>query len=896
MKKLIRSIIVVLAFTMLFSMTVFAEGTGGSGTGGGGNGTGNGTVINAPSCKKTGFVFYIVDGGGNIVAEPKSAVSFNVYPDSTHFIYLKMRFGGRVMNSITNGSIQDCPAWNGLAPFNSNTSGNGGVIKNHLISNGANGKPDAINFIQFYWGESMADSFIDNDDYYLIIEPFLWSSLYRSSTYLGNACCTSIGWVLLREAYSCPEGSSNSTYILGNLPNSMAFDIPVLGTPAPTNLSDIHSYSDLKTFGYGIISVWSSELGNTPIEPEPISIENADAIKSDELNYIYKNFSGSRNNWSSFNVESIEMLDYAAHTSDTDWRMDDFEVTDNKSGDLWGFKGNNVLFYRPATGLWAESTATKTFAYDAEVFPQYSYNISRALWSDNLVLCKFYGATGNGSPTASNLRDYAKNQLGIETGNTGSVTGVSAGKNIDATYGVVKQDRYSFKGTTTEYWKEYEVVGVDDKGTEDTSDDTDTYDWVEHNNGLESSEISYTVNHYVDKYKTYDTGVVNSNAAGDIAYKVRFGGTGIPVVKAGFVTQSSDILKMFPEVAMKMYYTTQTSTYYDELRQIIVYVMGEYERKTHVPMIHTYSVGFTFGSTPQGRSIVVPATTGTNAQDLVADWERKTDKTQEYMQVMPQGGSFETGTTNNPKITVFSYALDVQDETNGEHLKSEWGNTFNGKAYHDDFVNSLANSLEVNIKMKTYDISGSMTNEYDFKDSFDISITQTKFLNEYTLNIEYMDGAVTNKSEIISKIMSYSAVSEDVATAAYDSWGLEQVLGDMLISSTDADNGSKNKFYDEEAHSLCIKIYQSNIVFGNVLLDDKADYGSSTEQNLFDITQNGKSGVQARFFMDLYFTDDYLNLGGYGFDVADMHYLIKDAEIEGSRFIVSNITTSDMRW
>lgn len=897
MKKIFKSIILILTLTMFFSITVFADGdTGGSGTGGTGGGRGHGSVINGPSFKKTGFVFYIVNGSGSIVAEPKTAVSMNVYPDETHISYIDTRFGGRIGLSITNGSIQDCPAWGGYTPFNSNTSGNGGVIKNHLISASGANSYYCTDFIDYYWGSSVKDAFLDNDDYYLIIEPFLWTSLYKGSEYLGNVVGTTTGWVTARQENACPEGSSNSTYTVGNLPNSMAFDIPVLGVASPTSLTGTHSYADLSSFGYGIIAVWSSSLGDDGDEPEPVHIEKEDAIKSNELNYIYKNFSGSRENWSSFGVESIELLDYVEHYDDENWDMDDVTVTDNKSGSLWSFKGNNVLFYRPATGLWAESSATKTFAYDAEVYPQYSYNISRALWGDNLVLCKFYGNTGNGASNARTLRNYANNQLGISTGNSGSVTAVTAGTNVDATYGTTKQDSYSYTASSTEYWDEYEIVGSHIEGEGDDAHSVDDYDWVTHSASVESEEVSYTVTHYVDKYKTYDTGIVNNGNAGDIAYKIRFGGNGVPVIKAGFTTQSSDVLTMYPEVMMKMYYTTQTSIYYDELTPIDVYVLGEYARKTYAPMIHTYSVGFTSGTTPKGKSIVTPATTGSNAVELVKTWENRTGSVQDYMQVMPQGGTYEVATTNNPKITVFSYALDVQEETNGEHLKSEWGNSFNGRTYHDEFAQSLASSIKTNVKMKTYDISGSAVSEYDLNGSYDISDTQINFLNEYTLDIEYKDGAITNKSEIITKIKECSAVDTATATAAYESFGLEQVLNDMLISSTDADNNSKNKFYDEEAHSLCIKIYQSSIIFGNILLDDKADWGSSTGQNAYDITQNGKTGVQARFFLDLYFENEYLSFGGYGFDVTDMHYLIKDAEIEGSRFLVSNITTSDLKW
>ena len=52
---------------MLMTIPVSA-GAGGSGEGGGGQGIGGDETINPPSWKKTGFIYYIIDEGGNIVA------------------------------------------------------------------------------------------------------------------------------------------------------------------------------------------------------------------------------------------------------------------------------------------------------------------------------------------------------------------------------------------------------------------------------------------------------------------------------------------------------------------------------------------------------------------------------------------------------------------------------------------------------------------------------------------------------------------------------------------------------------------------------------------------------------------------------------------------------------
>lgn len=911
MKKLLRYIVLILTMILMSSTLVFAEGACGSGEEGFGGGTGSGSIINGSSYKKSGIITYLIDENGNIVSDVKSMVCFNKYPDDSHYMYLKTRYDNVVLDRITNGSLQDSPfdfLKNGV--LNSNTSGNGKKIKNALISKSGENSYYATDFIDYYWGASMKEKFLD-EKLFLILEEFSWQGLYNQSTYLGDACCSSIGWISMREQYQCPEWSNGSTYILLNFPESMFYDVSVVGVPAATATGSRHTYDEIKTYGYGIIAVWAEDMGKT--ETEEVVNVNSDAILSNELNYIYKNFSGTRSGIKDgFEISKINMKSIAKHKSGYQWSMDNYTVSETISGDLWGFKGANALFYRTANcsdnAVWKTKSATKSFDDDAVAQPQYAFNISRALWGDNLVLCNYLGKTSNTyvSSTSAKYKNFAIDKLGFTWGNKSTANGVSAGANIDGTIEITKSDTYTFKGSTTERWKNWEQTGshkeTDENGEEKTVPD---YGYVNKTASLESAEISYTVTHYLDKYKPYNYSTIEYGNAGDIAFLDRLGinsnnNINLPAVKVGFVTQSSEDLIVYPEVAMKMYYTAETDTLdgnTGEIEEVDVYVMGEYARQTKSPILHTYTASFSSGISAKGTCIVTPNSVGTRVFDLAERWEDATGDIQDNMFVINQGGNFVVATENNPKVTVVTYALDVSSSVDGENLKSDWGNSFDAKSYHNQAVQTIANDLDFKVTGRYYKIDRSIVKEYDFTQNVDMQDLEVALLDEETIDIVYKDGVIENKDDIIAKIKSYSGLDSDDAIDVYNSWGLDEILDAMFVSSTDPDNNSRNKFYDEESHALCIKVYRSKIVYPQFMFEDKVDFGDSLSQDAYDITKNGTTGVQARFYFDMFFKSDSLDFNGYTFNMTDKKYLMKDAEIIGTRFVISNMTSiDDIKW
>lgn len=890
MKRLLKSLILILVLSLSLGVVTFAEGTSGSGTGGSGSGTGSQTVINGASWQKSGFVYYIVDKNGNIVAEPQARVSFDKYPDASHVYQLYTRFGNKKVSKL-NGSMQDLNIWWQKPPFNESSSGNGSYIKNWLLTK-TDDRYNVLRFITQVWDEATAKSFSDNDQY-LIIEPFIWCGVYKDNKHMANIVGTTLGFVQAREKLGCSTNGLETRYSLGNLPNSMAFDIPVLGVAAPSSLNGKHSFEELKSLGYGVIAVWSSEVKPDPNPPTPNHTEeNADAIKSNELNFIYKNFSGSRTgSKDGFEIQKIDMNDFREHTSDTDDYIDDFTVSESKTGDLWSFKGNNVLFYRPANGLWKIAKDTKNFNKDNQVYPQYTYNISRALWKDDLILCNFKKAKINGGLSEETIREYAKSQLGIESGNTGKVTQVSSGINVDSTYGVSKSDSYSFKGSTKEHWKTYDKVGshIENEGlpNEITVDD---YDWVNHEADIESGEISYSVTHFVDKYKAPDTGVVTNSKIQTIAFKTYVAGTRA-CNRAALILQGNSQLKVYPEVKMTMYYTGNTSTYLDGVLPLQVYIMGEQARKCQPAVICFWQSGFTSGMNLTGKTGVDNALTGTKAFEWAKTWQ-KDGNFQDYFPVCAQGGSFQTRTINNPVVKLTTISLDVLDNVNGQSIKSAWGNSYNSKNVHESFVSAIENNLETKVEMKRFTNNNMQFGGTD-EMSYDISDTKINYLGTDKIALNYEDGMIKNRAEVISFISKKCGVGASEAETILANSGIEQELDEMFVTNKDADNNSKDKWYSEDSITLCLVSHQSNLVLGNILFSDKQDYGSSLSQDANDITKNNTLGVQVRFYFSLFLNSDVLSVEGYDFDVSSMRYLIDQTEIKGARFLLSNVTTHD---
>lgn len=895
MKRVLRVLLIVLLL-MSNSMTVFA-GSGGSGTGGSGGGTGSGTVINPPSRFKTGYVYYIVDGSGNIVAEPEARVSGSERPDSGHIMGLETRFGSRIVPSI-EGSMTTCSTWWNCQPFGANGQGYGGVIKQWLISPTSEGGYNCIDFITSRWGQAMADTFMERDDLILCVEPFMFSSLYNGSDYVADLCATSIGWVKARQAIGAPLWSSNSTYPVGNLPNSMAFDIPVLGVPAPTNLVGTHPYELILAEGYGIVSCWSSEVGKKPEEPSPHSTSNADSIKSNELNFIYADFGGKRSG-ATIDVPMIDMNDFREHVGEPEDRIDDYEVIESKSGDLWNFRGNSVLYYRPASGLWKYSPEAKLFGKDEQTYPQYAYNISRMLWNDDLKICNYKSSVA-GSRTEPKVIDggtnelisYADSILGIKSADKGIQTSVSAGVDIDATYGVSKADSYSFYGTTTEYWQEeVEIESDDDDSTEVTEGivETPETEWVEREATINSDTYSYSVTHYVDKYKAPardDVVADTTNIGRHIQEAV---GSSYP--RVGFTGVGASILKVNPEVEMVMYvHESEYTSFSSTPSPTRIVMMGEYLRKCRPPVIMYYQTTIPSGNM-QGKSYVDTALDGTKAFEWSERWGRNTDGT--TYQVAAQGSGFSSYTTNHPVINCVTIGLDVQESVGGQNVKQDWSNNYSPLGIHNSFVSNLNANLDVEVILSRFNERGHKFGE-DFYMSFDEEESSVVPLDGASFDIIVANGAIVNEEECIAFVKQCcSGITEADARTLWEQSGIASNVEEMFLSNSEAN--SSGNWYQEDSMCLRLACYKSAIHRGELIFSDKNDYGSSTKQSELTSAINDTAGVQVRFFYNLMHDEETINIEGFDYNVGDVKYLIKDTEILGARYLISNATTADWR-
>lgn len=255
MKKLLKTIFLVVMLILVFSTTVFAgdlddNGTGGSGTGGSANLNGR----DGASYAKTFFLIYTCDGAGNATSpivvrstygnEPVSTSGAPIVPVYT------TRFGQLATEEQFDG---EAIAW-GKPPFTGSGSGMGEYIKlwltkpYHDVDTGA----EWVLRNYLHMSDEQILAWADKEDSYLCIESGMYAGVYSGTSHRG--------WVLSGGTTDWARFTSPDNYLGNythrNLPNSLAFDKAWLGLQPPSDISNKHSSGDiLSSTGYGIIAV-----------------------------------------------------------------------------------------------------------------------------------------------------------------------------------------------------------------------------------------------------------------------------------------------------------------------------------------------------------------------------------------------------------------------------------------------------------------------------------------------------------------------------------------------------------------------------------------------------------------------------------------------------------------
>lgn len=919
MKKLIRSIIVVLAFTMLFSMTVFA------GTGGNGDSSEEGKVdpnasVSGFSKLRSGYLIYITDAAGSPVSDVVLVPFASAPASNVHRQGLVTRVTSTSYTGIYSGTIST--ATNGgfnTPPLDVTTGGTyGASMKSWLLADDdGNGMANAYSLIENLFGDNMKSAFKDND-YYLCIEAVAWMGLQSSE----NPVMVAGTSMTLNKIYN-QLGSTYMNFLRqARLPHSGYLQYAWAGCSVPTiHAGQRESIADVTAVGngYGIIMCRSTEIGTPPdTPPEPANVDSDDYLKANELNYIFPDFipsttaGRSSDHYSSINGGSnkVNMADknnWDYVNTDGVYRNCElqggiWQVSEGISSDAVSFYGkSNCLFYRAGAGQWKKPSEDKVFSEGAgDVYPGYGYMISRTLWGDNLTVCEYKESSDiNTRSNKNEIRAFLTNRIKMQIGHDGGHTGVSAGTNVESKVSTTKHASYTFKGVATETFEYYTQVDTDDKGTEDTDDDEPIYDWVEDSANIEQkvpvTEIDYSLTHALYKYTPFNTDIVNNSYGGETIYKSNNGYNA--TTRVAFSSQLGGLLSVFPEVKYKLYYTNKYEEY-ETPDLLTVYCMGEEARRCKPASIHGYKVMYNLGTNLQGKSIVDNALTGTAAFDFANNFN---DNTQEFLQVSASGGGFETASTNKVVIYCTSFTLDLYNNSiNGFNPKENWGSGIPVES-HDFFVNALNENIEAKVTMKRF-MDATNSSQFGSADdmSFDYNQNVTSTSTEQ-LRLRFANGRVntSDKAAVISKIATAYGVTEADATLIWNNSGIENQLDRMFESSTDNNNNSgvsgitDSKWYDEESDCLAITINQSSIIVGDIIFSDKNDYGSSTSQSATDISSIGRNGVEARFYLTLKFINPYIEVDGFTFDLSDKMILVNEDEMKGARFLISNVTTNN---
>lgn len=586
--------ILILMLILGLCMPVFADGTtvnrGGSGKGGGGGAGGSGTMTikNGCSYKKTGFVYYIVDESGKIVAEPQARSTYkDITPVGTN--YIDTRYGNR--KSVTySDSMQDFANWWNMPPFEEDTSGNGGRIKDWLLGGTQESGFNVLLFIQEAWDYKTAEEFVANKQY-LIIEPFMWCGRYAGSIQVGDIIGTATGWAEAREGLGSSATNGYETrYSLGVLPNSMAYSIPVLNTSAPTSIYGKHSCDEIKSQGYGVIAVWAEEI-ISQVTPNPpvITVTNThDYLRSNELNYIFldikKDSSAMRAedtyDDADFGINAEVTSIWQKHTGSDD-RNDKIKdsrwyIQESISSDIVNKLGlSNGLFYRNGAGAYfspSNAVNLKTVSVGSGTqYAGYGYNLTRSVFGDNLVVSDF---TSRGDNQA--MKSYVKDVLKFTVGHDGVSSNIVMTENTEGQTSNTAKDIYTFTGKVTEYYEhndkihhdaEYEdEYGIDKKtgktivtGQKKVKDEWWEDNWNSYTEDHTAETHTHEVTHGLFKYTPYTTTTVRNTKAGNLLLAT--GHVGQAYSKVSFASQLSGTLSIYPEVKYEMWYTPSSETW-----------------------------------------------------------------------------------------------------------------------------------------------------------------------------------------------------------------------------------------------------------------------------------------------------------------------------------------------
>ena len=230
---------------------------------------------------------------------------------------------------------------------------------------------------------------------------------------------------------------------------------------------------------------------------------------------------------------------------------------------------------------------------------------------------------------------------------------------------------------------------------------------------------------------------------------------------------------------------------------------------------------------------------------------------------------------------LISYSLDVVDQYNGVSVRNEFSPLnadYNPADEHDSYVKSFMD----NVVVDTYMTIG--TKEYEMKTSNTAPVVKNATATT-SISIKFKDGVIDSdsKTSIINDMASEYSISNAEATQMFESAGFEKQLQAMFESNISSYNNSKNKWYDEESVTLCIRKYVTTVDLKQVLVQDKVDYNAV---GAVDINTN--KAVDGVFTMSVSLPESFFSC-----NLANANKLFEKQTIKGTEFKVTSASTHD---
>ena len=462
-----------------------------------------------------------------------------------------------------------------------------------------------------------------------------------------------------------------------------------------------------------------------------------------------------------------------------------------------------------------------------------------------------------------------------------------------------------------------------------------------------ATTVRYTINETAYKYDSAEIETVE-NEVGVLEDSLQVSDSGLNSNKSlisnpykiALVTSSNKVLGFYPEITMRAYTTVGDTIYssdtardktlsssYSGVTPHNVVMIGEYRRTLKPSSMRTIKVNAGNGSVLTGKTISDATAVGSNASNIAGN-----------LPVIYAGGNISLNIKSNLSLSMYSYSLDLIEPSDnnlngtstpytsvvadGTNVKSVWGNTgFKPLAEFNTWIKDTLDKLAVDTTL-TVNGSGVDKTYNNFATSLG-NLNTSSATADGVFNIQIKQGKIVQNNgykALLAQIRSdYGLTTVAQAEKLFKESEIYQTIADAVEDSSDAFNkssksnaidGSRKHWYDEEVKTFVVRRYKKeNIKIGNVLVNDKLDYGSAPTGDTYVTGNDSYKKATAKWYMTLYFKD--LPEGFDGEDVYDPEdydglsnandsgtVLVNELYVSGADFVIPSASTHDMgnRW